>query len=148
MNLRRYLLPSILCLILGAGIAAAQTFTRALQLSQDTTGVFSVDNVNGVYFPGHFYITGTNRPAPTITGTGTPSVSGNDVAGVITMGSSATTATLVFGTTFLSVPWCVVSPQNAFTTTNIAYTLATTSIALTQNSTSGNKINYFCTSAS
>ena len=145
----RYILPSLLVLLLGAGVSFAQSITKALQLSQDATGAFSVDTFNGVYFPGHILSpTGGSRPAPTVTGTGTPTISGTDTVGLITMGTSATTATVVFGTAYVSVPSCVISPQNAFTTTNASYTLATTSIAITQNSTSGNKINYWCSSAS
>lgn len=146
-NLRRLFLPTAICAIIGLSAAWAQTFTRALQLSQDTTGAFSVDNVNGVYFPGHIYSTGTGRPAPTVAGTGTPTISGTDTAGTITMGTSATTGTVTFGTAYLSVPWCVVSWQSVANTA-ISYTLATTSIALTQPATSGNKVNYFCTSSS
>jgi hypothetical protein len=149
MNIRRYVLPSLLVLLLGGIYAGAQTINKALQLSQDNTGAFSVDSFLGVYFPGHILSpTGGARPAPSVTGTGTPTIAGTDVSGLITMGSSATTAIVLFGTAFGSVPNCVISPQNAFTTTNIAYTLATTSMSLTQNSTSGNKINYWCVSAS
>lgn len=149
MNIRRLLAPSLICLALAGGLAGAQTINKALQLSQDATGAFGVDSNNGVYFPGHILSPlGTNQPLPSITGTGTPTISGTDSAGLITMGTSATTATAVFGRAYVTVPWCVVSAQNAFTTTNIAYVLATTSIALTQNSTSGNKVNYFCSSSS
>lgn len=136
-------------LAFGIGFAGAQTITKALQLSQDATGSFSVDSFLGVYFPGHILSpTGGARAAPTVTGTGTPTISGTDTAGTITMGTSATTATVLFGTAYGSVPVCMVTPQNAFTTTNIAVVPATTSIALTQNSTSGNKVNYICMSAS
>lgn len=143
----RFLIPTLLVLVALGGIAVAQTFTRALQLSQDTSGAFGVDSSNNLYLPRKLmFPTGlATATAPTVTGTGTPTISGTDSAGTITMGSSATTATVLFGNAFGAVPNCVLSPQNAFTTTNISYTLATTSIAITQNSTSGNKINYFCT---
>lgn len=146
--MRKYLLPSVLILALSGALALAQTFTKAIQLSQDTTGAFSVDSTNGVYFPSH--INSVGSPNPTITGSGTPTIGGTDTAGLITMGATATTATAVFGRAYLSVPWCVVTwqaPMNG-TATPIAYTLATTSIAITQGSTSGNKINYMCMSAS
>ena len=149
--MRKYLLPSLLILALGATFSIAQTINKALQLSQDATGAIGVDSNYGVYFPGHILSpTGGLRPAPTITGSGTPVITGTDTAGLITMGTSATTATAVFGTAYQSVPACVVTwqaPMNG-TATPIAYTLATTSIAITQGSTSGNKINYFCASAS
>ena len=149
MNTRKYLLPSLLVLLLGGALAGAQTINKALQLSQDATGSFGVDTNLGVYFPGHILSpTGGARPAPTVTGTGTPTISGTDTAGTITMGTSATTATVLFGTAYVSIPTCMIPPQNAFTTTNIAIVPQTTSFALTQNSTSGNKVGYFCLSAS
>lgn len=142
----KFLLPTLLILALAGSVALAQTFTRALQLSQDTSGAFGVDASNNLYLAKRLMSpTGqVNNPAPTVTGTGTPTVSGTDTAGTITMGSSATTAVLLFSSAYGVAPNCVLSPQNAFTTTNIAYTIVTTSISITQNSTSGNKINYFC----
>lgn len=148
-NLRQYLLPSALILSLAAGIAGAQTINKALQLSQDARGAFGVDTTNNVYFPGHILNTGAAGPAITVVGTGTPTISGTDVAGTITMGASATTAIATFGRAYVSVPHCVLSNQTAVSTaSNIAYTLLATSISITQPSTSGNKINYFCTAAS
>lgn len=147
MNFKRYVLPSLLVLGLGAGLACAQTFRAAVQLSQDTSGAFLVDSNNSLYLPQKLMSpTGlVNNPAPTVTGTGTPTISGTDTAGTITMGASGATAVVLFGRAYGATPNCVLSPQNAFTTTNIAYTLVTTSISITQNATSGNKINYFCT---
>lgn len=148
MNIKRLFLPSLLILALAGSVAIGQTFTKALQLSQDTSGAFGVDASNNLYFANKIMsptgVAGV-RNTPTITGSGTPTVAGTDLAGTITMGTSATTATLVFGTAYGAVPNCLVVPQNAFTTTNISYTTVTTSIAMTQNSTSGNKVNYLCT---
>lgn len=147
--MRKYLLPSLLVLLLAGGLSVAQTINKALQLSQDATGSFSVDSFLGVYFPGHILSpTGGTRSAPTVTGTGTPTIAGTDTAGLVTMGSSATTATVLFGTAYGSVPSCTVVTQKALVTTTIGYTLATTSIAITQPSNSGNLINYVCMSAS
>ena len=146
MNIRKYLAPIGLILALGLSLALAQNITKSVQLSQDPSGPIGFDTSNGVYFPGHILFSSTATPS--ITGTGTPTVSGTDNAGLITMGTSGATAILVFAKAFVTVPWCVISPQNAFTTTNISYTLVTTSISLTQNATSGNKINYMCASAS
>lgn len=146
MHKLRFLLPSLLVLVLAGGLAVAQTFTKALQLSQDTSGAFGVDSSNNLYLPKKlmFPTGGVGAPAPTVTGTGTPTIAGTDASGTVTMGSSATTATVLFGTAYGAAPNCVLSPQNAFTTTNISYTVVTTSIAITQNSTSGNKISYHC----
>ncbi len=150
MNIRRLILPSALILLLAGAFAGAQTITKALQLSQDATGAFGIDTNNGVYFPGHLLSpTGGQNPAPTVAGTGTPTIAGTDTAGLVTMGTSATTGTVTFGRAYVSVPSCVVSWQGPITTTTpMAYTIVTTSIAMTQGSTSGNKINYICMSAS
>ena len=148
MSKLRYVLPTALILALAGGVAIAQSITKALQLSQDARGAFGVDTTNNIYFPGHILNTGAAGPAPTIAGTGTPSLSGTDVGGTITMGASATTAIVTFGRAYVTTPHCVVTAQTAFTTTNIAYTRTTTNISITQPSTSGNLINYFCTGAS
>lgn len=153
MKLRSRLLSSALGLGLafGIGIAGAATINKALQLSQDATGSFSVDTNLGVYFPGHILSpTGGAQPNPTVGGGGTtPTITGTDTSGTVTMGTSATTATVTFGTAYVSVPSCVLSWQSALSAvTPTSYTLATTSIAITQGSASGNKINYFCSSPS
>ena len=129
-------------------LAVSQTFTRSIQQSQDLTGAFLVDSNQGIYLPGHILspTTNTTRPVPTVTGTGTPTVSGTDTAGLITMGTSGNTAVLTFGQPFLSVPSCVVTWQSNLTT--MTYTVLTGSLNIGQTATSGNKINYFCPSAS
>lgn len=144
----RRLLPAFIVTILCIGFALAQTTYRSLQLSQDTSGGFSVDTNLGIYFPGHILSPTTgfgtqNQPLPTIGGTGTPTLAGTDSAGTITMGTSATTATVTFGRAYISVPSCIVSWNSASPGT---YVQATTSLAITQISTSGNKISYFCPS--
>lgn len=141
--MKKYLLPSALILLLGLGIGVAQNINKALQLSQDATGAFGVDSTLGVYFPGHVLSpTGGQRPGPSVTGTGTPTIAGTDTSATVTMGASSTTASAVFGTPYLSVPSCVVTWPS--TLASEIYVLATTSIGITQTSTSGNKINYWC----
>ena len=151
MNIRRYVLPSLLVLLLGGIYAGAQTINKALQLSQDNTGAFSVDSFLGVYFPGHILSpTGGARPAPTVSsGATTPTIAGTDTSGVITVNALATTVTATFGTAYGAVPKCVVSNQGTVTTTT-AYTHATTSIAITLSGAAGvnNILNYWCASAS
>lgn len=149
--MRKYLLPSLLVLLLGAGFSFAQTINKALQLSQDNTGAFSVDSFLGVYFPGHILSpTGGARPAPTVSsGATTPTIAGTDTAGLITMDAAGTTVTATFGTAYGTVPRCVVSNQGTVTTTT-AYTVATTSLAITVSGAAGanNKLNYWCAAAS
>jgi hypothetical protein len=148
-KLRYLILPALLILGLSATVGITQTINKALQLSQDARGAFGVDTTNNVYFPGHILNTGTAGPAPTVAGTGTPTIAGSDVAGSITMGTSATTATVTFGRAYVSVPQCVVTWNTAASGLSpISYTLNTTSIVVTQPAVTGNRWNYFCTAAS
>jgi hypothetical protein len=39
MNMRKYLLPSAICLLLGLGLGFAQSINKAIQLSPDTTAL-------------------------------------------------------------------------------------------------------------
>lgn len=144
MNFRRYVLPSVLILGLAAGLAVAQNINKSLQLSQDNTGAIGFDTNFGVYFPGHILSTGTNRPAPSIAGTATPTISGTDFAGLVTTGTSATTATVTFGQAFLTAPECVVTSQTV--ATPVGYTISTTQLALTFTTATALKINYVCPS--
>lgn len=148
--MRKYLLPSVICLLIGLSAAWAQTFTRAIQLSQDTTGAFSVDTNNGVYFPGHILTSssGVVRRAPSIAGTGTPTLTGTDTAGTITMGTNGQTAQVTFGQSFVSVPNCVVTWQTVPNGTAIQYSATTAILNVTQPAGTGNKINYWCSSIS
>lgn len=138
-------------LALGIGFAGAQTINKALQLSQDGSGSFGVDSNLGVYFPGHFLSpTGGVRPNPTVSsGATTPTISGTDTAGLITVNVAATTVTATFGTAYVTTPWCLVSANGTVTTT-ISYTVTTTSLAITASGAAGanNKYSYFCPSAS
>ena len=142
--MRKYLLPSLLILALSASVSLAQVYTRALQLSQDLTGAFLVDNGNGIYFPQHVLSTGTT---PSLSSCGTsPTIVGSDFYGTITPGSQPLTAcTVTFAKAYLTAPGCVVTDQTSPATSPISYTLATTGINLT---TTGGKINYMCSSAS
>jgi|SRR5882672_7053507 len=139
--MKKYLLPSALILLLGLGAALAQTFVRAVQLSQDTTGAFSVDSNNGIYFPGHVLSIGT--PAPTVVGNGSNTVTGTDFMG--TANFNGVTASVVFGRAYLTLPSCVVTFQNG---ASGGYFLTTTGINVTQVSAQLRPVNYLCSSAS
>jgi len=147
----RYLLPSLLILALAGSVAVSQTITRAIQLSQDTTGAFGVDANNNIYFPAHILTpANTNTPVPTVSsGATTPTISGTDAAGLITMNAAATTVVATFGRAYLSVPFCIISPAGT-ATTSISYTVATTSLAITTSGAAGTNgvIRYFCPSLS
>lgn len=144
--MRKYLAPSALILILGLGLALAQTITKSVQLSQDNTGPFGVDANFNVYFPAHILNTGNGQPLPTITGTGTPSITGTDTAGIITMGNAATTAIALFGRAFVTAPVCVLGWQAVLAAET--YSASVTGITITQTGASANAIGYTCFSKS
>lgn len=152
-DLHRYLLPSALILAFGIAFGWAQSANQALQVSQDPTGTIGYDNVQGgIYLPGHLLTTTRKGPAPSVTGatcgTTAPSVSGTDFAGVITVGTSATTScVLTFGTAFGTAPVCLLTPKSAILAA-LSYATSTTALTITQTSTANNTIAYLCTSAS
>ena len=149
--MRKYLLPSALILLLGLGYSFAQTITKAIQLSQDATGVFAVDSNNGVYFPGHILSPTKGVVLPTVTsgGTNTPAISGTDTAGTVTMGTSAASASVVFGTTYNTAPQCVLSSVTGVNTpTPMTYNTVLTGIIISQGVASANKWSYICMAAS
>lgn len=139
-------IPLGIGLALGIGFAGAQIINKALQLSQDATGAFSVDTTNGVYFPGHVLTTaGVGNPAPTVTsGVGTPIVSGTDFAGTITAGTASTGVNLTFGRAYVTTPTCLAS-WTPTPNSPISYVSGTTGVQFSQGPQSGNKISYICT---
>lgn len=85
-----------------------------------------------------------NTTAPGLSSCGTsPSISGNDVAGEVTMGTSATGCIITFNAAYVAAPYCTVTWQNTPLASQ-SYTVSTTAITLTQTSTSSNKVNYHC----
>lgn len=152
MNIRKLLGPIALILAFGLSLAFAQNITKSVQLSQDGSGPIGYDTSGGVYFPGHILSTIRVAPAPSVTGstcgTTTPSVVGTDFAGVITVGTSATTScVLTFGTAFGTAPVCVLTPKSAILAA-LSYATSTTALTITQTSTASNTIAYICTSLS
>lgn len=141
--MRKYLLPSAICLALGLGFAVAQNITKGLQVSQDPTGAFGVDTSNNVYFPAHVLNTGL---APTFgtCGGGTPSIVGSDFAGEITTGTATATCNIAFRSAYVATPWCVLSSQNFVTATPTGYSVSPSGITFTQLSASTVKVNYIC----
>ena len=90
---------------------------------------------------GHLADTGAT---PSLSSCGTsPTISGTDIAGVVTMGTGTPTGcTITFATAYTNAPYCLVTWQ-----TNIAsmqYTISASTITLVQTATSSNKINYMC----
>lgn len=86
--------------------------------------------------------TGATPPVLTSCGT-TPSITGSDTAGIVTMGTTATGCVITFATAYTGTPYCVVSwvatplASQSYVTSNVA-------ITTTQTSTSNNKLQYVC----
>ena len=147
---KKYVLPSLLIIGVACGVAFAQNINKAIQLSQDATGVFGVDVNNGVYFPGHI-LTPAGRPVPVLTGcvAGTGgSFAGTDFSGTFTQGNTASTSCIVtFGTAFVTAPNCTVS-WNTGPLAAMSWTTTPQALTITQTSATTSKISYICTSAS
>jgi hypothetical protein len=95
--------------------------------------------INGSY---HLEWSGT---APALTSCGTsPAISGNDVAGEVTMGTGSPAAcTITFATAYNAAPYCVVTWQgNPLAAQN--YSVSASAITIGQTATSSNKLNYHC----
>lgn len=82
-------------------------------------------------------------PALTSCGTGSPTISGSDLAGEVVLGTAATGCIITFNVAYAATPYCTVTWQ---TTPGLVqtYTVSTTAITLAQTSASGDKVNYTC----
>lgn len=110
-----------------------------------TMGTASTDNHHVmVSTNGHVM---TNGLAPSISscGGGSPSVSGTDVAGTITVGSGVTTAcTLTFATPYSAAPVCIVSDNSTAVTGDISSISATAVTFGFSASLGGGQVYYTC----
>ena len=99
-------------------------------------------NPNGDTMYGPLNFSGT---APALTSCGTsPSISGNDTVGQITLGTGSPTGCVItFSSAKLTPPKCTVTWQANLAA--MGYSVTTTALALTQTGTSSNKVNYNCT---
>lgn len=118
-NLATKLLSGALALVLTAGLALG--FTTIL------------DGI-GIGF--------TTAPALTSCGT-TPAIVGTDLAGTVTMGTTATGCVITFNSAKSAAPHCVVT-WIATPLASQSYTTSTTAITLTQTSASNNVAKYIC----
>lgn len=84
----------------------------------------------------------TTAPALTSCGT-TPSIVGTDLAGTVTMGTTATGCVITFNTAKSAAPHCVVT-WIATPLASQSYVTSTTAITTTQTSTSNNVLKYIC----
>ncbi len=85
----------------------------------------------------------TTAPALTSCGGGSPAIVGTDLAGTVTMGTSATGCVITFNSAKSAAPHCVVT-WIATPLASQSYATSTTAITLTQTSTSGNVAKYIC----
>jgi hypothetical protein len=82
-------------------------------------------------------------PALTSCGGGSPAITGTDVAGAVTMGTSATGCVITFNVAYALAPHCVVT-WIATPLASQSYATSATAITLTQTSTSTNQVRYAC----
>lgn len=120
--------------------AAANTGTSGTALGLlNTINTYSADQI----FSAHVRV-GANPPTLSSCGGGSPAIVGDDRAGEVTMGTSATGCVITFATAYAAAPLCTVSWQ-ADALGSQHYSVATTAITTVQTSTSSNKLNYHCT---
>lgn len=130
---------------------AAGTFTGAstpgnILMSTTATGTTTPVVRAEMTDSGHLEFNhGSGTPTLTVCGT-TPTISGTDTAGQITVGTSGGTGcTLTFSKAWALAPYCVVSNPSNFAVTNIAsYTTTTTAVTISGSLTTGNTIVYHC----
>jgi hypothetical protein len=97
--------------------------------------------------PSHLASGQTTAPALTTCGT-SPSISGTDTAGAVTMGSGSPTGCVItFNVAYKTAPYCIVQWQ-ATPLASQYYSVSTTAITLTQTGTSSNVVNYLCVAPS
>lgn len=83
--------------------------------------------------------------APTVGTCGTsPSISGSDLAGTVTTGSTATTAcTITFNAAYASAPYCTATPDGA-ANSGLYVTSSASTLVLTYTSATSAKFHYLC----
>lgn len=115
--------------------AAALLFTSAL--------AFAAFNLN---FDGKFMAQGSGT-APALTSCGTtPAIVGTDVAGTVTMGTTATGCVITFNVPYAAAatpPHCLVT-WIATPLASQSYVTSNTAITTTQTSATNNVLKYFC----
>ena len=81
--------------------------------------------------------------SPTSCGSGSPSVSGTNTRGTITLGTTPSACTLPWSTTLASAPVCVVSGGAATTIPSVTST-STSNMVIGGTLVTGGKVNYIC----
>lgn len=86
---------------------------------------------------------GGTAPALTSCGGGSPAIVGTDLAGTVTMGTSATGCVITFNKPYSVAPACVVT-WIATPLASQSYVTSVTALTITQTSTSSNVLKYIC----
>lgn len=143
MNIKRLGLTVLGALLAGTVVALAANMVvdGNLSVGGTTTLTGALTNTGAVNAPAHLN-TGATPPVLTSCGT-TPSITGSDTAGIVTMGTTATGCVITFATAYTGTPYCVVS-WIATPLASQSYVTANTAITTTQTSTSNNKLQYIC----
>lgn len=113
-------------------LSGAYTFSNALVTFGNAAGT-----------PTHIATAQTTAPALTSCGTGSPTITGTDEAGIVTMGTSATGCVITFNVAYTGTPFCVVT-WIATPLASQSYVTSNAAITTTQTSASGNKLQYIC----
>lgn len=142
--LKRFL-SALTAVVLTGALAYAATnlvVDGNLTVGGTSTVTGAVTNTGAVNWNAHV---NTNATPPVLTscGTGSPTITGSDTAGIVTLGTSATGCVITFAVAYTGTPYCVVS-WIATPLASQSYVTANTAITLTQTSTSGNKVQYVC----
>lgn len=87
----------------------------------------------------------TGGGTPTLSSCGTsPSISGNDNDGLVTVGGTASGCTITFAIAYATTPSCMVTNQNSSVVNAMTYSVSTTALTVTQTSLDNAKLNYQC----
>ena len=127
-----------LLFLLGDSSAFSQVETGPLVVRNASSAMTHQLDINGKQRVGA-------TPAPALTSCGTsPTIVGNDHAGVVTMGTGSPTGCVItFNVAYASAPICIVSWQ-AQALASQSYTVSASAITLTQTGTSSNTARYIC----
>lgn len=85
-------------------------------------------------------------PPPVLSSCGTtPSITGNDKAGIVTAGSvSATGCTITFAYPYRTTPECIIENQTGSITNTFSYTVSANAIVVTETALTGDILDYQC----
>jgi hypothetical protein len=154
--MRRFLTGfKALCLAAAVTLAGAQVAQAAFSYHVWPKWLVDLTTYNAAYegtllsfghstsAPAHLATAQTTAPALTSCGT-SPTISGTDTAGTVTMGTGTPTGCVItFNVAYTTAPHCVVT-WIATPLASQSYVTSATAITLTQTATSSNVVKYMC----